>query len=290
MNNKIGYVLAVIALIAAGVSASLYSKAKTVQTDLTANIADLEAELEAAKITARNAAKSKVVEQIVAVADTNTDEVARLKAQLAAQQDQLAQLRTAPTSTEDAEAPAEKKAPTPFPEERTPESMKSFFDRMKEEDPERFKRMQEGMASMQERVTNTLGDRIDFFATLDVSGMNAQDMELLAVTVEKMNAMNQLMSGLDTNSQEIDAFEARSQMFTQMKELGDLMRETRGVLEADMIRGLGYNETETQELSEYLGSIQEMTSMRSMFRGPGGGRGFGGGPGGGGPPADTEEK
>ena len=289
-KGSVGIVFAVLGIGAAAVMGSMWSKGKVEIALLKAERAEMAAELEAAAITARNQARNnRVVEQVVAVADPNAGELDRLKALVAQQRAQLAEMKPVPTSQEGEAEEAPKPSPTSFPEERTAENMKSFFDRMKEEDPERYQRMQDGMASMKERVTGGLGDRIEFFTSLDVSGLSGENMELLTVAVEKMNAMNQLMNGLDTEGDGVDAYQARGEMFGQMRELGEVMRDAREVLEADMIRGLGYSETETQELSAYLQSIQDMTSMRSMFRGgPGGGGG--GGPFGGGRPAPTPEK
>ena len=62
------------------------------------------------------------------------------------------------------------------------------------------------------------------------------------------------------------------------------MRETREALVTDMISGLGFNQQESNDLMDYLGQINEMTSMRSVFRPPprtepGGDQPGGGGPG-----------
>jgi len=284
MTNKLGLIIGVLGIAAAGYCGMLLNKMKVEYAAMEEAMLDLKAELEAAEITAQSNANQGVVEKVVAVTDPGADqdaaEIDRLQALVKQQQAQLAALEAQPDGN--GEDSADQREPLRPPEDRTAENMKSFFDRMKEEDPERYAEMKERMAGMKERVTGTLGERINYFTELDVSGLSNEEMDVLAITVEKMNAVNQMMASLDTDGETVDAFSVRQEMFGQMRELGDLMQETRGVLEADLIRGLGYEAEQAQELSAYLGSIREMTSMRSMFRGMMGGRGPGGGPGGGG--------
>ena len=140
------------------------------------------------------------------------------------------------------------------------------------------------IATEEANAAKGFNERLTFFTELDVSGLSPEKMEVLAGTVEKLNAMSELLTAIEENPDGTAAFELRGQAREMMRDVGDAMRETREALVTDMISGLGFSEQESNDLMDYLGQINEMTSMRSVFRPPprtepGGAQPGGGGPG-----------
>ncbi|MFT5125333.1 MAG: hypothetical protein ACI9TH_002576 [Kiritimatiellia bacterium] len=261
--NK-GIIIGVLGIVAAGVCGGMLAKVNQEKSSLASALAQAKTDL--AKVAAQPRAKPAVVERIV-VAKAGVDpdaaaEIVRLKSQLAA-------LKAAPTAATPDDAPAGDPAPRiEPPADRTPENMKSFMDRLKEEDPERYETMREQQKSFHERATQGFGERLTFLTELDVSGLSPENMETLTATVEKLSTMSEMLAAIEANPDAVEAFEMRGKARELMREVSDAMRATREVLVTDMITGLGFNEQESGELQGYLGQINEMTSMRSIFRPP----------------------
>ncbi|MFP6906899.1 MAG: hypothetical protein VCG02_16885 [Verrucomicrobiota bacterium] len=267
----------IIGILAAGACGGMLAKVNREKASLEAALAQARSDL--AITAAQPIPKAKVIERIVTVAQPSenngaaTAEITRLKAALVAE-------RTA--RAKDEETPERPPRIDP-PEERTPENMKSFMERLKEEDPERYQRMEEQHKNFREKAAKGFNERLTFFTELNVSGLSPEKMEVLAGTVEKLNAMSELLTAIEENPDGTAAFELRGQAREMMRDVGDAMRETREALVTDMISGLGFSEQESNDLMDYLGQINEMTSMRSVFRPPPRTESGGDQPGGGGP-------
>ncbi|GEM_PF-870840 len=166
------------------------------------------------------------------------------------------------------------------PEERrepTPEEIAAREERERQRQEWRERRDQQ-RAQFRERIGGELAMRKEFFSQVSLEGLAPEyreaNQKLLATFDDMQSTMEEL------NSSELDRNERRNlsrQVWAKAREASGLMDMQRDILLNDYAQqNLGLNADQTQGFMEYMETINEMTSMRSAFRGNSS-RGNGGG-------------
>jgi len=168
------------------------------------------------------------------------------------------------------EAPAQS-AQQAQPEQRrepTPEELAAREERERQRQEWRERRDQQ-RAAFRERIGGELAMRRDFFSQVPLEGLAPEyreaNQKLLATFDEMQSTMEEL------NNQELDRNERRTlsrEVWAKAREASGLMDMQRDILMNDYAQqNLGLNAEQTQGFMEYMETINEMTSMRSAFRG-----------------------
>lgn len=192
---------------------------------------------------------------------TNDSELNRLKLQNQALNDQLKALRN------QLNAPKPEEPQVAVNQPPRGEDFQTRMERLREEDPERYDRIQEFRRNFANRVTDSMDMRGDFFAQLDTSKMNERQLKDHQETQERMAKIKGLMEA-QAAGEEIDRRELRNEM---MQLQGNLVHQ-RDLAVSQLAESMGYQGEEAQQFSEYISYLYKMTSMESLFGGPRGGR------------------
>jgi len=151
-------------------------------------------------------------------------------------------------------------APRERDNNRSQESMQARMDRLKEENPEEYTRIQNFREDMQQRNQERVANRDNFFKNLDVSRMTTQQRDILTQYRDLLTASDELMSaGYNANR---DTLRENSQALREMREpvqelLLNNLAESNGISAAT--------------LSNSVKDIIEITGGANRG-GPGGGR------------------
>lgn len=162
---------------------------------------------------------------------------------------------------------AEQLAPQERPE-LTPEQIAAREERERQRQAWRERRDQQ-RAQYRDRIGGELAMRRDFFAQVSLEGLAPEyresNQKLLATFDEMQETMNQL------NDEELDRNQRRAlsrQVWAKAREASGLMDMQKDILMNDYAQqNLGLSQEQTQGFMECMETIDEMTSMRSAFRG-----------------------
>ncbi len=138
--------------------------------------------------------------------------------------------------------------------------MQGRMERLKEENPEEYARIQNFREEMQQRNQDRIANRDNFFKNLDVSGMTAQQRETLAKYRDLLSASDELMSaGYNANR------DLLRENFQALREMRDSVQD---LLLSNLAESNGISPT---TLSNNVKDIMEITGG-SGRGGQGGGR------------------
>lgn len=153
---------------------------------------------------------------------------------------------------------------------------RSFFESLKEKDPERYQQIRTYMAEAQDRLRQRTTKQDEFFAEFNVDNMTeVQRMNHIRV-VEGIAQIQMLATQMEVAMENGESTrEYRHEMRDLTREIRPLMDEQREYALQDFARTLGYEGEGAEEFSNYLQYVMEMTSLNSMMGGPP--RGSGGG-------------
>jgi len=142
------------------------------------------------------------------------------------------------------------------------------MEQLKEEEPERYKEMQDRQTARREHMKSTLARQSAFVVNIDASRMTEEQvenheklMELLAANWE----YTQVIESTDASSEEQQ--EARRGLMRNAWVMNGLLDSERDVALTDLAISLGYDEEESSEFVQTIEYINDMTSLRTYFRG-----------------------
>ena len=261
MDKKIPMIIAVLGVIAAAGGISFGIKANTSKKEALQQIQDLQAEMNRKPRKSVNERPEEA--PLVSLKDVSgIEDVEELKALLAERDAELARLREMMEGR------------------RNGGDRQSFQDRMaqlKEEDPERYEEMMQRREEFQERMRYDQASRMAAFMDMDTSNMTEEELA-------NHNALLEKLAQIWDQTAETDMMEAmsnpesRREMFTTMREVGEMMDAERTVMFKQLGSEVGLDSSDSEDFAAYVESIIETTTI-------GGGRGMrGGGPPGGGRP------
>lgn len=196
--------------------------------------------------------------QLQAMIESQREEIARLKAQLAA----------------DGEATEEQRREARVAEfESRRQEREERMQQWQQENPEEYARMQEEREQRIQDMRTRAKDRIEFLASVNTEGLSPEYAQNHEQLVDKLQFMNRAMNAIMQDPESESSRELRGQMREGFREMGEMMEMEKEVLLADLASNLGYEADESQDFIEYVDYINEVTSMRGVV----GGRGFTGG-------------
>ena len=165
------------------------------------------------------------------------------------------------------------------------QARQEYLDKLKATDPEQYEkvmkeeeRRRQWMQAASQRFGSLIADQRKFLSDLDTSAMTEEQRtqhEKLINTVNKMNELSERIAATeDTN----ERGNLERQRFEMIRSAMEGFESARAAALTDIGRRLGYDETESRQLADYVKHVYDMTSMGRMFRGDGGGGGGGGAP------------
>lgn len=144
------------------------------------------------------------------------------------------------------------------------------MEKLKIENPDEYKKIQDRMNSMRDRIAKGTASRSEFFNGLDSSRLDEKQQESLKALQEKMVRIDELNKKLADATPE-EQSELRGEFFAEMRGTRELMDSARNTALDNLAQDIGYEGEEATQFREYLDYVNEMTSLRSMFGGKGGG-------------------
>lgn len=156
-----------------------------------------------------------------------------------------------------------------------------FFERLRKEDPERYKQMRQHVNEMTQRVETAAVEQQTFLGALDTAKMNEEQLQNHNKILDMVKKNAEIAAKINQDPESKDADALRQEMFGNFREMRGLLDSERAYALQDLGRSMGYGEQDTATFTEYVNQVYNMTSMRALFGG-GGGHGDGGqNPGGG---------
>lgn len=160
----------------------------------------------------------------------------------------------------------------------------AWLEELKQTDPRRYEEIQTRRQEARQKTQRSIAEQATYYLDRDTSKMDETELadydKLLGLLDETWRLAEQMQSDLPWE-------ERRPLMRTlheNMQELTPLMESERDQAFYEVGLGFGYSESEAQEFTDYLNSVIEVTSMRTLMDSMhGGGRGGGPDGGGGGP-------
>ena len=153
----------------------------------------------------------------------------------------------------------------------------AWLEELKQTDPKRYEELQTRRQEARERRQRSMAEQANYFLNRDTAKMDgtelAEHTKLLELLDQTWRLSEQMQSDLPSEERHV----LMETMRDNMQELTPLMDSERDRAFFQVGLDFGYTESEAQELTEYLNSVIEMTSVRTLFGG------MHGGPGGGGP-------
>ncbi|MBN2162252.1 MAG: hypothetical protein JXR25_04060 [Pontiellaceae bacterium] len=261
MNKKIPLIIATLSIVAAAGGITFGVKANAAKNEALKQIETMQAN------TGKRPRPEKTEDDkpLVELKDINkigTNDVAALQEQLAARDAELARMR-------------EMLANRRNPQER--QARTSFQDRMaqlKEEDPERYAEMVQRREEAQQRIRYDQASRMAAFMDMDTSNMTEEELANHNALLAKLSQIWDQTEDMDIMAAMSDP-ESRREMFSTMREVGQMMDAERTVMFKQLGSEVGLDSSESEEFAAYVESIIKTTSI-------GGGRGMRGVPPGGG--------
>ena len=136
------------------------------------------------------------------------------------------------------------------------------MEEMKVRDPEQYAQMTNRMAQWRSRMIANTQDKLDFFATLDVSTMTPKQRENHERLQELLVRRGELMQMMDASNQSVtdaDRAKARQEMHSLMGQLHAAERAERDMLLRQAARNLGCKGSVVKELVDTIKTIYDAT-------------------------------
>jgi hypothetical protein len=197
--------------------------------------------------------------------------VADLEAELIDLRNRLAEAE----DRQDDDAPRSRAAETVAAQD-PPRNVQDFFARMKENDPERYARMQEQIQGRQTQMIDAIAKRSAYFTQLDPARMTPEQAQKHEKLLGLMAQNWTLAQRMTEDPESLDRNEIRQALRTNLREMGGLMQNAREVALEQLGQAVGYKGEQVNEFKEQIQQIYDMTSGRDLFSN-GGGRGNRGG-------------
>ncbi len=158
-----------------------------------------------------------------------------------------------------------------------------FFERLRTEDPERYKQIQQHVSEMTQRVETAANEQQAFLGKLDTSKMSEEQLANHNKILDMVKRNAEIAAQLNQDPASKDADTLRTEMFGNFRNMRDLMDTERDYALQDLGKSMGYGEEDTATFKAYVNQVYNMTSMRALFGGgrggPDGGQNQGGGGG-----------
>ncbi len=219
------------------------------------------------------------IEDLKSKALTRQLRITELEKELAAMETEQAAVEKSLQAEEEAQV-AEKNDPKKI--ERNPTDwFKDRLKRMKEEDPERYAEVQKRGTEMREKATRNMSDLRLFFDGLNLEALPEELATNHVDLMSRLEGLQETINKIDSNPDQENVFNLSREMFHQVRDLRPMLDMERDALLKDMADNLGLSAEESDEVVNYIGMVNELTSTRSLMGGGGPGRGMTGGHGGG---------
>lgn len=191
-----------------------------------------------------------------------------LRARLKSAQEELADLRAKanlPTNEVESVPP-----PSQAPRQDGYSHFKSMMEKIKQDDPERFKRITERMESFRRMREERQKAKLDFLSSVDLSGMGEEAIknheELKSLIVKRQELENELANEETSDDRRREVIEELFAIGGKSRELN--MRERDNLLGA-VAKAVGLEGSDATELVDAVKDIYESTEdMRMPHRGP----------------------
>ena len=229
-----------------------------------------------------------IVTNIVTVnaPDDSTEELTSLRDQLAEKDRQLADLNArleqARTSRESL---TEREERNRRRREEWSRRSTERMEQLKEEEPERYKEIQDRQTARREQMKSTLARQSAFVVNIDTSRMTEEQAENHEQLLKLLTAnweYTQVIESEESTPEEQQ--EARRGLMRNAWVMNGLLDSERDAALADLAVSLGYDEEESSDFVQTIEYINDMTSLRTYFRGMRGPNPRAAGP----PPAESD--
>lgn len=219
----------------------------------------------------------ELVVREVKAGDSAEAELLSLRQQLDAANAELAALRK-----EAAEEPveAEKTEVAEQPQERERrdfnpiQRLREREERMKKEDPERYAEMQKQREEFVATVKGMQQERQNFLDAIDLSLLTEEQQKVHTTYADAVAKRSELMDYMMSlrNSEEAPTPEAMQEVFTQMRETSETIRELQESERANLlsasVQSMGLGSEDAEQLTSVIEAIVQNTSDQMI--GPGG--------------------
>ncbi len=167
---------------------------------------------------------------------------------------------------------ADEAAPTPQPRDnRRGENFQARMERMKTEDPERYKEMQERQQSFRTTMHAENSVRMTYLESLDTSRMTAEQKADHERLLDAISYCDSAADYMGPGASEPLTEDENKQFVEYMRSIGPLMEKERRYILEEIGRAYG---EDGGEFADYIQGIIDTTSMHGPWRGGGfGGRG-----------------
>ena len=229
-----------------------------------------------------------IVTNIVTVnaPDDSTEELTSLRDQLAEKDRQLADLNArleqARTSRESL---TEREERNRRRREEWSRRSTERMEQLKEEEPERYKEIQDRQTARREQMKSTLARQSAFVVNIDTSRMTEEQAENHEQLLKLLTAnweYTQVIESEESTPEEQQ--EARRGLMRNAWVMNGLLDSERDAALTDLAVSLGYDEEESSDFVQTIEYINDMTSLRTYFRGMRGPNPRAAGP----PPAESD--
>jgi hypothetical protein len=179
-------------------------------------------------------------------AGTGTSEVTALRKQLAERDTELVQLRNELSSR---------------PDTSRHESFQERMARMKEEEPERYAEMIKSRTEHKEQMRYSQANRLATLMDVDTGSMTPDELANHNLLLEKLTGLWELTDNYDPSLP--PDRETMHQMFSTVREVGDMMEMERSVMLKQLGYKVGLSNSEAEDFASYAESIFSATTLRS---------------------------
>lgn len=203
----------------------------------------------------------------------STEELTSLRLQLEERDKQVASLKARLVrASEEQEELKERSERNRLRREEWSRRSQERMEQLKKEEPERYKEIQDRQAARREHIKNTLAKQSAFAVNIDTSKMTEEQVENHEKLLELLSAnweYTQVIESTDSTPEEQQ--EARRGLMRNAWTMGGLLESERQAALSDLATSLGYDQEETTDFVQTVEYINDMTSLRTYFRGMRGG-------------------
>jgi len=146
---------------------------------------------------------------------------------------------------------------------------------LRESDPQRYAEIRERMRNLNERMNSAMGHQQEFLSALATDQMSEDQAASHEAFLELLARNREILGLMEVNPETENAGELRRELRENMRQVGELLGVEREIALQAMARDLGYEGEAIPQFQQYVESILDMTSVRSLWSGR---SGRGGGP------------
>ena len=143
--------------------------------------------------------------------------------------------------------------------------MRERMQKLQEEDPEEYARIQERRHAAHQRITEHLGSRLEFLSRIDPEGLSVEYLDNHNALIEKLARLNEHLVNADIDPASEDAWQVGRSVFREFHDVAGMMDMERDILLNDFAVGLGFSSEDSKSFVEYVEYVNEMTSGRELF-------------------------